>query len=981
MKRPLLLLLIIFLSAFCRTAYAGTTYTWTGLGLDGKWTTAANWSPSTGYPGQSGTTDIAVVNISLTTITLNTSLTVSQLKSTLYGINAINIQFSGSAVLTITNGISTAQPVLASTGITFSGSGTANIGGTSQLGYQSSMAISSGATVNFTSGSTFSFPNNHSNLTNAGNLNFQSGSTLTLQDFSQLTNTGVLTSTKAAITLSGSGTPANIIDNQGTYTDHGSTITISGQNSAFKNSTSSSLAYLHGTTMNFTSSNTNMSLTNAGSLIADSSATINLGSYNCPITNTGNFYAGISNSSCVINLTAQGSNINNTGTFYVGSTSGITISGYQAAITTGSTAFFIFQSDMHGSAYLGSVPSSSVGLITGTYYVERYITGGSSSYRSYRLFSSPVYAGTVSGNKVYSLNYVKNSALVTGSGGTTGGFDKAGNPSLYLYRENIAFSNATFISGNFRGVANIASAPSYTLDTDGGPYNIPVGDGFLFFFRGDRTSNLANKYTPGTLAESVTMTATGSLNQGSYTVHDWYTPSSSNLGYTTTSGNTAIRGDNLVGNPYPSSIDWETFQTTTSTTGIYGVNVGNTIYVLNPLNQNYGAYIKGNGGVGTNNATNVIASGQGFFVVATSSSAQLIFNESAKTTAQNTGLKLFMGSPAGNIVSNSFLRLQLAKDSINTDETLVRFDNNSTPSYSGDYDAEYKPGFGKVSLSSLSGDNVALAINAIPLPKASESMKLSVSAKTDGIYQLSLTQINQLPRLFDVWLIDGYQKDSLDLRQNHTYSFNIYTTDSASYGSGRFRLVIRQNPEYAYHLLDFTAAKVQDATQTLITWKTVNEENYTNFTVERSTDSGKTFGVIASIPSGGTGNYSFTDKDPLNGQNLYRLEQEDVNGNITYSDIVPVLFTDKATSIAGRLSVYPNPATSTLNIAIPSKSNLPGSYRIMITNTTGLTVWQGTSSQSSWQGSIGYLPAGTYMVTVQNSKDDTIIGHSQFIKL
>src|SRR3569833_2671148 len=274
MRKVRFYLFILITILGIQRAAAGTTYTWTGLAFNGNWTSSANWFPSTGYPGSSGTTDIAVINTSFQTVTLTSSLTIAQLQSTAYSVAGITIQFSGSPTLTINSGISTAQPIFAATGITFSGSGRANIGGTSQLGYQSSMAISSGATVNFIAGSTFSFPNNHSNLTNAGALNFLTGSTLTLQDFSQLTNTGTLTTVKATITLSGSGSPANIIDNQKTKNKQTSTINVTWQNSAIKNSTSSAVTKLHGTTLSFSGGNNGMSLTNAGWFTADSAATI-----------------------------------------------------------------------------------------------------------------------------------------------------------------------------------------------------------------------------------------------------------------------------------------------------------------------------------------------------------------------------------------------------------------------------------------------------------------------------------------------------------------------------------------------------------------------------------------------------------------------------------------------------------------------------------------------------------------------------------
>lgn len=1024
MKKVMFITLILSAFLFSNSARAGTTYTWTGLGLNFNWTTAANWSPATGYPGKTGNSDIAVVNLSLLTINLTSSVTISQLQTTLFGITGVNINLVGSStVLTISNGFTTAQPALFSIVLTFSGSGTALISGTSTCGYAGTMSVSSGTTVTFEPNSVLDFTSNQGTLTNAGTLQFLSGSNFEAGYKSGLSNTGTVTLSGAAFTMSGSpcslansgtlnatsstfalsGSTIPITNsgifttnkctitssnsgcsftNTGTYNDHGSTISFTGQNNTIANSGASCVMNLKGITINFSGGNNGHIFSSAGTVTADSSSTINLGTFHSQLGNQGTFYAGISNSPCIINLSAQGSNISNTGTLYVGSTSGITMSGSGSAIATSGT--FTFQSDAFGTGYLGSVPATSTSLIVGTFNVQRYITGGSPAYRGYRLFSSPVYASTVSSNNVYSLNYVKNSALVTGSGGTAGGFDKTGNPSLYLYRENIAYSNATYISGNFRGVANIASAPSYTMDADGGPFNIPVGNGFLFWFRGDRTSNLANKYTPGTLAESVTMTTTGAMNVGQVTVHDWYTPASADLGYTTTAGNTAVRGDNLVGNPYPSSIDWETFQTTTATTGIYGKNVSNTMYVLDQVNQNYGAYIKGGGGLGTNNATNIVASGQGFFVTATSSTTpQLIFNETAKSASQVTGANLLMSTGgAVTVAGNPYLRLQMAMDSVNTDDMLLRFNNSASMSFVDSEDAQYKPGFGQVSISSISADNINLAINTVPYPKNSETIPLNISAKADGVYQLTLKNISQVPRLYDVWLMDAYKKDSLDMRQNLTYAFNIYHADTTSYGSKRFTLVIRQNPQYAYQLLSFSALRAANGAQVSVKWTTQNEGNYTYFTVERSTDGGVTYNVIGSVAANGLGAYGLLDTSPAEGANYYRLEQEDINNNITYSKVVEVIFSGLSNGITGALIAYPNPAMSAINLSITPQS--PGenaNYSITITNSAGITVKQITTAQTQWQGAVSDLIPGAYTIRVVNSRDNSLVGDTRFVKL
>ena len=657
--------------------------------------------------------------------------------------------------------------------------GTSSSGITVSLAYYGSLANAGTLTGNYT---TFNYSNTNVIISNTNNFTL-TNCNVNLGFQGSITNSGTFNATSTIFALSANNT---VITNSKNFTANSCTFNMTGQSASIANSGSSALFTVAGSAMNLSNSNNYCNITNpsGSTFLASGGSSISIASYQGYINNAGTFYSGTSNSICNLTLSAQGSYITNTGTFYVGSTSGVTLSGYTSAVNN--TGSFTFQSDAYGSGYAGAIttqtPISANGQFNGTYNVQRYITGGSAAYRGYRIFSSPVFAATVSSNNVYSLNYIKTNALVTGSAG--GGFDKTGNPSLYLNREDKAVSNVTFISGNFWGISAINNSPAYNYYLNGGAttYNIPVGNGFLFWFRGDRTTNLANKYTPGTVAESVIMTAIGSLTQGQVTVHEWYTPSSGNLGYTTTTGNTAVRGYNMVGNPYASPIDWETFQTSSTTTGIYGSNVGTTIYLLNPLNQNYGAYIKGGAGVGTNNATNVIESGQGFFVAATCSCAVLTFNESAKTTSQATNLHLFMGKPVG-YANTQYLRLQLAKDTINTDDMLIRFTSNASTTYSPGIDAPYKQGFGQVSISSLSSDHVPLAISVKPLPAKSENIGLNVNTTADGIYQLNMKQLVGIPQLFDIWLMDTYKKDSLDMRNNPTYSFNVIKSDTNSYGS------------------------------------------------------------------------------------------------------------------------------------------------------------------------------------------------------
>lgn len=632
------------------------------------------------------------------------------------------------------------------------------------------------------------------------------------------------------------------------------------------------------------------------------------------------------------------------------------------------------QSNATSSASIGQL---TTGTIIGTVNVQRYVTGGA-GYRAYRLMSSPVNAGTTdaSGNTIYSINYLLNSTFITGTGAGFTAPSKIGNPSLYLYRENLVPSNSSFTSGNFRGISNISTSPYYSLDGDGAGFGIPVGNGYLMFFRGGLTT-VTPYVTTSTPAPAI-LTASGTLNQGPVTVKHWFTPGTSGLMYTTVSGTPTVEGFNLVGNPYASTIDLATY----TSGGIVMTNLSPFVYELDPVSKNYGQYELDGSNLSTNHASRYIASGQGFFVLALGSSPvpQLTFNETSKVeNIQNTGLNLLMGKPLAT-TPVQYLRLQMAMDSVNTDETIIRFSDGAHNDYAFNEDAPYRTGSGKVNLSSLSSDNMLLAINKLPLSSNGASIALKVGATADGSYKINLTDIAGVPQLYNIWLKDAYTKDSVNMRSQASYSFNVSLADTNTFGTKRFTLILLQNPDLAYQLLNFTAIiNAGNNHQVETTWKTVNEQNYTHFSLERSTNDGKTFDVVGSMVSTGRGSYSLVDKSPEKGNNLYRLKQEDYFNIISYSDVANVLFAGNGNK-KSPVTVYPNPAVSIINLSIEPKS-AAAAYNIKISNSLGMVIKQIVTTQLDWQGNVSDLLPGSYMVQVINKKDNSLVGETKFIKL
>jgi hypothetical protein len=162
---------------------------------------------------------------------------------------------------------------------------------------------------------------------------------------------------------------------------------------------------------------------------------------------------------------------------------------------------------------------------------------------------------------------------------------------------------------------------------------------------------------------------------------------------------------------------------------------------------------------------------------------------SQKVTTTTTGLN------ADTVSENvtGYLRVQLAMDTVNTDNILVEFKPSSSAAFVANEDAPTLQGFGLVSLSSLSSNNIALSINTLPLTGKGATIPLAVSAKSTGTYQLKLVTTNNIPAVFNIWLKDNLKKDSVNFRTAPSYSFALNTADATTYGSQRFSIELSEN--------------------------------------------------------------------------------------------------------------------------------------------------------------------------------------------
>ncbi len=103
--------------------------------------------------------------------------------------------------------------------------------------------------------------------------------------------------------------------------------------------------------------------------------------------------------------------------------------------------------------------------------------------------------------------------------------------------------------------------------------------------------------------------------------------------------------------------------------------------------------------------------------------------------------------------------------------------------------------------------------------------------------------------------------------------------------------------------------------------------------------------------------YNFTDAQPFNSKNYYRLKQVDYDEYFTYSHVVSADFSTNST-----YKIYSNPVKDILHIR-----NLSGFAKISILALSGSTIDKREVYNSSYDWNVKYLPDGTYYFRIEET--------------
>lgn len=153
-------------------------------------------------------------------------------------------------------------------------------------------------------------------------------------------------------------------------------------------------------------------------------------------------------------------------------------------------------------------------------------------------------------------------------------------------------------------------------------------------------------------------------------------------------------------------------------------------------------------------------------------------------------------------------------------------------------------------------------------------------------------------------------------------------------------------------------------------WTTATEQDNLGFTAQRSTDgtSWQDLGFVRASNDRGTteaiSTYNFIDTNaPLSGRVFYRLQQEDFDGTLSFSE-VRALSRDNI----GGVSVWPNPVRgSLLNISTPAGDPVDAE----VIDQLGRSVLRFSKITNSLD--VNELPAGSYTLRLfSNTSDEAI---------
>ncbi len=247
-----------------------------------------------------------------------------------------------------------------------------------------------------------------------------------------------------------------------------------------------------------------------------------------------------------------------------------------------------------------------------------------------------------------------------------------------------------------------------------------------------------------------------------------------NINTLTRTGTTATnRGYNLIGNPYPSSVNWTTAtRNNVETTLWYRTHTAGGVMMVETFNAT--------GGIGTNTgnytgqaAVGIIPPGQAFWVRVVEGETEGSVSFTNAMRSHGTQASIYRQEAEEGTV-----RLHLSNGTV-SDETIVHFTTDAADSYD-DFDSQKMWMSGLPQLYTTVGTD-SLTINGLFSIETNPIVDLGIKAPSAGDYTITASSITLSE---EVWLEDRALNNFQHLNQDPVYAF---TTSQGNIGD-RFAL-------------------------------------------------------------------------------------------------------------------------------------------------------------------------------------------------
>ena len=395
----------------------------------------------------------------------------------------------------------------------------------------------------------------------------------------------------------------------------------------------------------------------------------------------------------------------------------------------------------------------------------------------------------------------------------------------------------------------------------------------------------------------------------------------------TSSGNMDDDGWNMVGNPYPSTIDWDNVDWVKT-------NVDDALYIYDPENLQYASYVSG---VPNNGGSQYIASSQGFWVKTSANNPVLTAKEGVKTSVNTLFFKQSPSLPFNiNVTKGQY-----------TDQVSFNANGNATMNYDAHYDAYkvYSTSFDVPSICAISDDNNELSINSFNI-NGSISIPIKVTSYYSGLAQLNFNNVSELYDFNCAYLEDTQTGVFIDIFSSTGYTFMLSNTTTTS------RFILHLDKVVAdFNTIDTVYLSVNNG-EYAPTNTSINANQY-------AWDFGDNNTSTAVNPI-----HNFTQSGTYIVSLLATLSQNCTDVNVKQVEVISTPLSIEKLKTAN-LKVYPNPIK--VGNALTLEFEELGDYNIVLFDLTGRRVIEKEiSNQRSFIPIDGDFNAGVYQLSVLN---------------